>query len=370
MTNSSNRTDPVSEEAEGPVLVTGGNGYVASWLVKTLLDRGTTVHATVRDAGDPRRTGHLRRLADRAPGRLRLFEAELMDGASFDAALSGCTAVFHTASPFVVRGVSDPMRELIAPARDGTRNVLEAAGRAGSVTRVVLTSSVAAVYGDAADLRDTAAGRFDESHWNHTSSARHQPYFYSKTLAERTAWEIAERQDRWTLAVVNPGFVTGPALSPHATSESVALVRDFGSGRYRMGVPALDVGVVDVRDVAEGHVRAAGGGGAGARHILVAETLSLLEMGRSLRARFGNRYPFPRITVPKPVCALVAPFLGTTLKFVSRNVGYPVRFDNQRARQSLGMTFRRGADSVIDHFQQLLDDGLLSSRDSGDRRAP
>ncbi len=251
------------------------------------------------------------------------------------------------------------MRDLVEPARHGTRNVLTATSRVRSVRRVVLTSSVAAVFGDAADMTETDTGCFDERYWNHTSNLQHQPYSYSKTVAEREAWMIAERQAQWDLAVVNPGLVFGPALSADATSESVALIRDFGTGYYRFGVPALEFGVVDVRDVALGHVRAGLTPGANKRHILVGETLSLLNIGRILRDRFGSGYPFPRFVVPKPLCALVGPLRGITMKFVSRNVGYPLRFDNRRARQSLGMIFRPCADSVTEHFQQLLDDGLI-----------
>ena len=106
--------------------------------------------------------------------------------------MAGCEFVFHTASPLLVRGVTDPVRELIEPATRGTRNVLMAVNRTSTVKRVVLTSSVAAIYGDAADLASTEDGRFTEEHWNETSSERHQPYACSKTLAERPGLEDGE----------------------------------------------------------------------------------------------------------------------------------------------------------------------------------
>lgn len=347
---------------DGPVLVTGAGGYVGSWLVARLLEGGFDVHGTVRDPGDPRRTRHLHRAAADAPGRLTLFAADLLRDGSFDAAMAGCRLVFHTASPFVARGVRDPVRDLLKPAETGTRNVLGAAGRTPEVRRVVLTSSVAAVYGDAVELARTGTGRFDESHWNRTSGPRHQPYSWSKTAAERAAWEIAAGQDRWDLVVVNPGLVLGPALSPDATSESVALMRDFGTGYYRFGAPALEFGVVDVRDVAEAHLRAATRRAAGGRHILVAKSLDLLGIGHILRDRFGDRYPFPRRLLPKPLVLLAGPARGIPLAFIARNVGHPLRFDNGRARRELGMSFRPAAESVVDHFRQLLDDGLVQRR--------
>lgn len=354
----------VAEEpkATGPVLVTGAGGYVGSWIVKRLLECGFQVHGTVRDPGDERRAGHLRKLAADTPGELALFAADLLDEGSFDAAMAGCRVVIHTASPFIARGVKDPLRELVEPAERGTGNVLRAVDRSPAIRRVVLTSSTAAVHGDAKELAQTRDGRFDESHWNRSSSARHQPYSWSKTVAERLAWEMVRRQDRWDLVVVNPGLVLGPALSPHATSESVALMRDFGTGFYRFGAPALEWGVVDVRDVAEAHLRAATRPGASGRHILVGETLGLLGIGRILRARFGDRYRFPRFVVPKPLVMLLGPAMGIPLAYIARNVGHPVRFDNRYARQDLGMTFRPATEAVADHFQQLLDDGLVARR--------
>ena len=235
-------------------------------------------------------------MAEEFPGTLSLFRADLMESGGFDRAMAGCALVFHTASPVVVRGVEDPVRELIEPATRGTRNVLEAANRTPSVRRVVLTSSVSAIYEDAVDMRRIEAGRFDESHWNETSSKRHHPYSYAKTEAERLAWRIAGKQDRWDLVVVNPGLVLGPSLSPHSGPESVQLMREIGNGDLRLGVANFEFGIVDVRDVAEAHLRAALIPEANGRHILVSETMSLPEVVRVLRSHFGGRFPFPRYT--------------------------------------------------------------------------
>lgn len=351
--------DPVPK-TPGPVLVTGANGYIASWLVKGLLERGFDVRATVRDPHDPRKTDHLRAIAQGSPGRLTLFRADLLDPAGFDAAMRDCALVFHTASPLIVRNVGDPMRDLVEPATQGTRHVLAAANRTPSVRRVVLTSSIVATYGDAADLEDIGEDRFNEGHWNTSSSARHQPYSYSKTLAERLAWEIAAEQERWDLVAVNPGLVLGPGLSPHTKAEGVLVMRDLGKGYYRFGAPDLEFAIVDVRDVAEAHVLAGTLPDANGRHILVAESRNLVEMGAVLRSRFGDAFPFPRRTVPNTVALMLASRRGIPQAVAKRNLGYPLRFDNRRARDALGLTFRPAAESIIEHFQQLLDDGLVN----------
>ncbi len=273
--------------------------------------------------------------------------------------MAGCGLVFHTASPLIVRDVHDPVRDLIAPATHGTRHVLDAARRAPSVRRVVLTSSIVAIYGDAADLAQIEEDRFDETHWNTTSSEHHQPYARSKTLAERLAWTMAGNQDRWDLVVVNPGLVLGPALSPHTAAEGVLVMRDLGGGYYRYGAPELEHAIVDVRDVAKGHVRAGLLPEANGRHVLVSESLRLIEIAKALRSHFGEGFPFPRQTVSTPAALMLAPRRGIPQAVAKRNLGYPLRFDNRRAIEALGMTFRPAAESVVDHFQQLLDDGLV-----------
>ena len=341
------------------MLVTGGNGYVASWVVKRLLELGFDVRATVRDPRDPAKAGPLNQIARDCSGRLSLFRADLTDPDGFGPAMLDCGVVFHIASPLLVRRVEDPRSDLIEPATAGTRNVLEAANRTPSVRRVVLTSSIVAVYGDASDLAGAGGDRFDESHWNTTSSERHQPYSYSKTLSERLAWEIAARQSRWDLVVVNPGLVLGPALSTTTKAEGVLMMLDFGTGYYRFGVPDLEFAVVDVRDVAEAHLRAALNPEASGRHILVSESLTLMRIGEILRERFGSGFPFPRRTVSDSAALMLAPRRGIPQAVARRNLGYPLRFDNTRSRTSLGMTYRPAAESVVAHFQQLLDDGLV-----------
>ena len=138
--------------AKSKILVTGGSGYLASWVVRQLLDEGHSVNATVRSLADSVKVSHLSEMEKEFPGKLRVFEADLTENGSFDQPASGCEIVIHTASPFKISGIRDAVKELTEPAVNGVRNVFGAAVRSGTVRRVVLTSSVAAVFGDAFDL--------------------------------------------------------------------------------------------------------------------------------------------------------------------------------------------------------------------------
>ncbi len=188
-----------------PVMVTGATGYVAGWIVQQLLDQGITVHAAVRDPTNKAKLKYLDQLADNAPGHIRYFQSDLLQPGSYAEAMQGCQLVFHTASPFTLN-VKDPLKDLVEPAQLGTRNVLQQANQTLSVRRVVVTSSCAAIYGDNCDMLLAQGPMFTEQDWNTTSSLTHQPYSYSKTLAEREAWNIAEAQDRWYLRGVLGGY--------------------------------------------------------------------------------------------------------------------------------------------------------------------
>ncbi len=240
-----------------PVLVTGANGYVASWLVKKLLDEGICVHAAVRNPEDTQKVRHLLDAAQGAKGELKLFEGDLLLAGSYTKAMEGCEVVFHTASPFI-SAYKDPQKELIDPAVKGTENVLNSANKVSTVKRIVLTSSCAAIYTDAIDTVNAPGGMLTESIWNSTASIDYQPYSFSKTLAEKKAWEMHGKQERWDLIAINMSLVLGPALNATSnTSESINILKMLGGGDMKMGAPKIGMGIVDVRDVAEAHFRAA-----------------------------------------------------------------------------------------------------------------
>lgn len=343
-----------------PVLVTGATGYVAGQIVKRLLEEGVTVHAAVRDPGSAEKLKNINELATRLEGEIKYFRADLLKPGSYRSAMQGCSVVFHTASPFTT-SVKDPQRELVDPALEGTRNVLEEVHGCDSVRRVVLTSSCAAMYGDNADVLRSPEGILTEQDWNTTSSLLYQPYSYSKTLAEKKAWELVEQQSRWDLVAINPSLVIGPGINPQATSESFSLIKQLGDGSLKSGVPRYGFGCVDVRDVADAHLAAAFTDDAQGRYIISAESTDLFQLAQMLREKYGNAYPIPRRALPKWLVWLVAPWVNQSMtrRIVARNVGVPWRADNRKGMRELGVRYRPLDTSINEMFQQMIDSGLL-----------
>jgi nucleoside-diphosphate-sugar epimerase len=345
-----------------PVMITGATGYVAGWIVKKLLDEGFTVHAAVRNPENKETVKHLDALAEKAPGKIIYFKSDLLKEGSYDEAMKGCELVFHTASPFTSK-FSDPQKDLVEPALNGTKNVLASVNRTVSVRRVVLTSSCAAIIGDSKDVLDYPGKIATEEQWNISSSLDHQPYSYSKTVAEKAAWEICKCQDRWDLVVINPSFVIGPGIKPDATSDSFHFFRILGDGTMKMGIPDFQIGAVDVRDVAEAHFKAGYTPEAHGRYITSAENTDFLKISSYLREKFGNAYPFPKRTLPKFLVWLMAPASGLKRKMISRNTGYPWKVDNSKGIKELGMKYRPVKASVVEFFQQMIDHNNFRAKD-------
>lgn len=338
---------------DAPVLVTGATGYVASWIVAALLRAGVHVHAAVRNPDDLGKVQHLLRAAQGTAGKLTLFRTDLLTPGSYAEAMAGCGIVMHTASPFI-RHVDDPQRDLVDPAVSGTRNVLDSVDETPTVTRVVLTSSIASVFTDASETEQAPGGMADESTWNTTASLDNEPYNYSKTLAEREAWAIAERQDRWRLVVINPSVVIGPALNPNPTSGSFAIMKQLGGGDMRFGAPRLGLAAVDVRDIARAHIAAAYLPDAAGRHIVSGGETDVLRMGYMLLPDFGDAFPLPHWGLPKPLFSLIAPTVGVTRRYAAGNVGHRVRLDTSKSVRELGMRYRPLPESLNEMFAQMV----------------
>jgi len=341
-----------------PALVTGATGYVAGWIVKYLLEAGVTVHATVRDPQDTAKLRFLNEIAENSPGELRFFKADLLEEGAFGPAMQGVGTVFHTASPFT-SDFTDAQKQLIDPALLGTRNVLVQATNEPSVKRVVVTSSCAAIYTDAADCAKAPGGVLTEAVWNSTASLAYQPYSYSKTVAEQEAWRIAKSQSAWDLVTINPCLVMGPAIGGKPTSESFAIMQRVGGGDFKSGAPRIAMGMVDVRDVAEAHIAAAYTPEASGRHITCGHSTDVLSAMMLLAPKYGADYPLPKRALPKWLVWLVAPMVGLERAFIAGNVNIAFKADNGKSKRDLGLSYRPLQETLEDMFEYMIGQGYF-----------
>jgi len=335
------------------VLVTGGSGYIASWCIVGLLRQGYTVRTTVRSlAKEPAVRAAIATEVD--PGnRLTFYAAELTQDAGWDAAVAGCDYVLHVASPLGVGGVKDP-NELVVPAREGALRVLRAATKAG-VKRVVLTSSVAAAsppYGPHESLND-------ETNWTDPNDKSIDAYRLSKTLAERAAWDfMAQQKGPTTLTTVLPSMVVGPLLLAESLG-SVQVVQRLMNGSVP-GTPCIGFTIVDVRDVADLHIRAmTSPAAAGQRFIAAGEYMWMADIAKTLRERLGARAPkVPNRGLPDFVVRLIALF-DSGVKLVAAGLGQKRVFTAAKAEATLGWTPRPSTDAVVDCAESLLAKGAV-----------
>ena len=344
-----------------PVMVSGATGYIAGWIIKTLLDKGHTVHAAVRDPNSEKKLASLKALVPNEPDRIKFFKSDLLDKGSYEESMQGCELIYHTASPFAV-SVENPQRDLIDPAVKGTENVLESATKVSSVKRVVITSSCAAICTDSADVEFAKSDKLTEEDWNQTASLTHQPYFYSKTLAEKRAWEVANAQSKWDLVVINPSFVIGPGVDPMSSSESFDMISRFGNGEMKGGVPDFSMGTVDVRDVATAHYNAGFTPEASGRYITSATNSGLWPIAQTLNKHFGEKYPIPNKIVPKWLMWIIGPIVTKgefTRKIISRSIGIPFAVDNSKSIRELSLNYRPEEETVVEMFQQMIEVGRI-----------
>ena len=311
------------------VLLTGVSGFIAKHVALKLLNAGYGVRGTLRrmDRAEEVRAALAPYLTENA-GDLTFVQADLESDAGWADAFRGVTALVPTASPFPIAQPKDPA-VVIRPAVEGTERVLKAAAAAG-VTRVVLTSSVVAVLNESKP--DTLQ---DEADWCDTHLPTTTPYGKSKTLAERTAWEIAKARGL-KLTTINPGFVLGPPLDEHYGS-SLALVERFLKGKDPM-LPPMGLPVVDVRDVAEMHLRALQRPETeGRRYIAASGSMAFVDMGRTLKAAYPTRR-IPTREAPKAIVRLLALF-DPEIKSILPKLGHLERVSNARAVREMEMEF-------------------------------
>ena len=334
------------------ILLTGISGFLAKHCAVKLLNAGYAVRGSVRrlDRVEEVRRAIRPHLNDQASlERLAFVALDLTQDAGWADALVGVAAVMHTASPFPITQPKNP-DDLIRPAVEGTLRALRAAKAAG-VTRVVLTSSTVAVLGG------HEARVKDETDWFDPGGPDASPYARSKTLAERRAWVfVTEDAPDLALTVINPGFIVGPPMDGNFGS-SISVVRRFMRGKDPM-LPAVGFPMVDVRDVAEMHLRALQRPAtAGKRYLAVASSMWMYDMGRVLKAAYPNRR-IPTRIAPKVLLRILALF-DTEIRAVLPEVGKMERVSNARARAEMGMQFIPADEALRAAAKSLIDQKLV-----------
>lgn len=336
------------------VLITGISGFAAKHIALNLLQKGYSVRGTLRT---PTRAEQIRQTLQ-ANGAdisgLSFTEANLDADAGWTEAASGCAFVLHVASPFPLEQPRD--REALVPqARQGALRVLDAA-RAAEVKRIVFTSSMSALMYRANQPPEIMV---TEDDWTDPEWDRCTPYIVSKTRAERAVWEWAKETD-WEqrLAVVNPGFILGPTLDGR-TNTSLNVIKLIMTGAYP-AVPPVEYAIVDVRDLAELHVRAMTVPEAGGRRLVgTANSLSMTEMGRVLCKAFpGYCETIPSRTLPGLLVRFLANF-NPTMKTVVPDIGLVALGDNAYVTEITGVEFRPAEDAVCAAGQSLIDHSVV-----------
>ncbi len=331
------------------ILLTGVSGFIAKHVALTLLQAGFTVRGTLRrmDLGEEVRRALAPHLDPAALERLSFVQADLDADAGWEAAMQGVDTLVHTASPFPLAQPKDA-DELIRPAVDGTLRALRAAHAAG-VKRVVLTSSAVAI------LPPETSGTYDESHWADPDAPSASAYARSKILAERAAWDFAEKNGL-SLTTINPGLVLGAPLDGTFGS-SLELIQRILKGHDPM-LPMVDFAVVDVVDVAAMHLAAVQRPEtAGKRYAAVAGSLMMVDVGRMLKAQYPTRRIATR-AAPAFLLRILALF-DSALASVLPALNKTHSVLNTRAVSEMGIQFTPPEEVVKISAEWLVKRGLV-----------
>lgn len=334
------------------VLITGISGFIAKHIALQVTQAGFKVRGTVRDLS---KTDPLKALFSQhevAPEAIEYVETDLNEDAGWDEALQGIDYVLHVASPFPLEQPKGRM-DLVPAAKGGTLRVLEAAGRSGSVKRIVITSSMVAMM-----YRANRPGTFSvgEEDWTDTDWKLATPYIISKTLAEKAAWDWAEEHG-WMdkMVTVNPGFVLGPALDTKSAT-SMDVVKLMFDGSYP-ALPPVYFAAVDVRDLAELHAKALIKDVAGRRLLGAADSISMAQMAKILKEAFPEKgMKIPTMELPGFIVKL-ASYFDASLKTVLPDMKAIPQASNQYVTDLTGITFRPAREAVIAAGESMIDLG-------------
>jgi nucleoside-diphosphate-sugar epimerase len=345
------------------VLVTGATGFIAQHCILQLLEAGYQVRGTARtpERGEEIAAILSAHLSDAARARLpqdfAVVAADLTSDAGWDDAVKGCRFVLHVAGPFPPDSPKNE-DELIIPARDGALRVLRAATSA-NVQRVVMTSSVAAIfYGRDRDHV------FTEADWSNVQSRHIGAYEKSKTLAERAAWDYMDslaNTSAMDLVVINPGLVLGPLLTKEWSLSGEAIKKIME--RAVPAIPDIRVAPIDVRDVATAHVLAMTVAEAsGQRFICAIESHAFRDIALILAEHLGGRgFKIPTGRLPNFVLPIVA-LWDKQVRLILSEVGQDLAIDATKIKTVLGLKPRDLREMTEAMADSMIRYGVVSAK--------
>lgn len=341
-----------SERKDTTILITGIGGFLAGYIAQQLLDQGYKIRGTVRHISSAAQiTDRLCRQSIGARPSIEFRQLDLCNDEGWSDAIDGCNYVLHTASPFPA-GLPKHENDLILPARDGTLRVLQAAHKA-KVKRVVLTSSIAATN------HGNGTPPFTETDWTDPYGARATPYYKAKTLAEQAAWSYANASGL-DLAVINPGMIFGPLASPNFGT-SVGLLLQLMNGKFSR-LPRFGFPVVDVRSVADAHIRAMTNPAAsGQRFIVAGQFLWLKDISNILTKAFPDyAYRLPTQEIPSWLVRVMAT-VSPMSRLIVHELGRDLSVDTSKAKRVLNWKASSESECICSCVQSLIDLNLINA---------
>jgi len=334
------------------VTVTGASGFIGSHVVANLLARGRKVRATVRDADDPIRVDHLKGLEIVEGGSLEIVEMDLFDEPSVHAAIAGCTDLIHTAAAVRI-SAKDPQRQIVDPSVVGTQNVISAIDAAGTVERFVHTSSTAAIR----PMKWKDGQTLTTETWADDATLEDNPYGLAKVLAERIVreWHSDGGDRKPRMVTIHPSVVFGPPMSKIHLRGSLSFLDALVKRKVPLLIP-IQINIVDVRDVAEAHVRGLTMGKNAGRYLTVSGDMQFSEISRVLREGYPS-LKTPRFTVPYLVALLAGPLFDKriTRSWARQHLRRKLFWDATPAERELGMTWKGARESILDSVPGMLE---------------
>jgi len=332
------------------VLVTGASGYIGSHIVANLLSKGKTVRATVRDSSDPERVDHLRAMEIENGGSLEIVQMDLLDSVSVKKAVSGCKEVIHTAA-VVVLNSNRAKEKIVDPSVVGTKNVLDAIDAAGTVNCLIHTSSTAAIrprkYADGQVLTTDT--------WAKDANIEENPYGYAKYSAEMLVRDWHKTKDEsFRMVTINPSVVLGPPLSKRHLRGSPSFVMMLLNREIPFVIP-MHMSIVDVRDVAEAHVRAITKGEQAGRYLVVSGQMWWREVASTIKTAHPDlRVPMRQI--PYLLSLVVSIFHPrVSLSWALTHLGKRLFWDATPAEKDLDMEWLSPEQSLLDTIPTILE---------------